>query len=87
MTDQEVLSVSSAILKKVKQLGVHLAGFANVEDLKLLPSYVFATQLPSIDQPMETVEGEMAFNPGELKWPEAAKSILAVAMEHPESQK
>lgn len=85
MTDQEVLSVSSAILKKVKQLGVHLAGFANVEDLKLLPSFVFASQSPNIDQPMETVEGEMvALNPGELKWPETVKSILVVAMEHPE---
>lgn len=86
MTNQEILSASSAILKKAKQFGVHLAGFANVDDLKVAPSFVFAPQLPVLDKVIGTLEGEMELNPGEVKWPEEAKSILAVAVEHPEDK-
>jgi epoxyqueuosine reductase len=86
MTNQEILSASSAILKKAKQFEVHLAGFANVEDLKGAPSFVFAPQLPVVDKVIGTLEGEMELNPGEVKWPEEAKSILAVAVEHPEDK-
>jgi len=86
MINQEILSASSAILKKAKQLGAHLAGFANVGDLKVAPSFVFAPQLPGIDKVIGTREGEMELNPDEVKWPEEAKSILVVAVEHPEDK-
>ena len=86
MENQEILSASSAILKKVKQLGVPLAGYANVEDLKVSPSFVFAPKLPVLDKVLGTFEGEMELNPGEVKWPEEAKSVLVVAVEHPEDK-
>jgi epoxyqueuosine reductase len=86
MTNQEILSASSAILKKTKQLGVHLAGFANVDDLKVAPSFVFAPQLQGLDKVLGTLEGEMELDPGEVKWPEVAKSVLVVAVEHPEDK-
>ena len=86
MTCQEILATSSAILKKAKQLGVHLAGFANVDDLKGAPSFVFTPQLPGIGKVIGALEGEMELNPGEVKWPEEAKSILVVAVEHPEDK-
>jgi len=70
MTNQEILSASSAILKKAKQFGVHLAGFANVEDLKAAPSFVFAPQLPILDKVLGTFESELELNPWEVKWPE-----------------
>jgi len=39
MTNQEILSALSAILKKSKHFGAHLAGIANVDDLKMAPSF------------------------------------------------
>lgn len=86
MTHQEILSASSAILKKAKQFGVHLAGFANVDDLKVAPSFVFAPHLQALDKVLGTLEGEMELNPGEVKWPVNAKSILVVAVVHPEDK-
>lgn len=86
MTHQEILSASSAILKKAKQFGVHLGGFANVDDLKVAPSYIFAPQLQALDNVLGTLEGEMELNPGEVKWPEGAKTVLVVAVEHPEDK-
>ena len=86
MKNQEILSASSAILKKAKQFGVDLAGFANVDDLKAAPSFIFAPQLPVVDKVLGILEGEMELNPGEVKWPAKAKSILAVAVAHPEDK-
>ncbi|MDJ0811325.1 MAG: epoxyqueuosine reductase [Desulfobacterales bacterium] len=86
MTNQEILSASSAILKKAKQFGVHLGGFANVEDLKAAPSFVLAPQLPVVEKVLGTLAGEMELNPGEVKWPAEAKSILTVAVAHPEDR-
>lgn len=86
MINREILSASSAILKKAKQLGVHLAGFANVDDLKVAPSFVIDPQLPGVDRAIGFLEGEMELNPGEVKWPKEAKSILVVAVEHPEDK-
>lgn len=86
MTHQEILSAQSIILEKAKQLGVDLAGFADVEDLKEGPSFAFAPKLQSLDKVVGTLESEMELNPGEVKWPEVVKSVLVIAMEHPEDK-
>ena len=86
MINHEILSASSAILKKAKQLGAHLAGFANVADLKRAPSAVFAPKLKSLDKVIITRDGEMEIKPGEVNWPEMAKSVLVIAIEHPENK-
>ena len=85
MTDTDLLSASSAILRKAKQLGVQLAGFANVEDLKVAPSFVFTRQLPEGSGVKGIFNGEEPFS-GDVQWPEGVKSILAVGLEHPESR-
>ena len=86
MTNKEMLSASSAILTKAKQLEVHLAGFANVDDLKTAPYFIFAPQLAVVDKVLGILEGEMELNPGEVKWPAKAKSIIAVAVAHQEGK-
>ena len=86
MTNQEILSASSAILKKAKQFGVHLAGYADADDLKLSPSYITAPHIPVVDRVVGTLEGTMKLNPGEVQWPKEAKSILVIAVEHPENK-
>ena len=86
MKKKELLSASSAILQKAKESGVHLAGFANVDDLKSGPSTIFAPQMPGAGEGIGSRNGEMELKPGEVKWPKEAKSILAVAVEHPEEK-
>ena len=86
MTNKEISSASSAILKKAAKFGAHLAGFANVDDLKVAPSFVFAPHLQALDKVLGTFEDQMELNPGKVKWPENARSILVVAVEHPEDK-
>jgi hypothetical protein len=64
MTNNELLSASSAILQKAKEFGVHLAGFAYVDDLKVAPSFVFAPKMPGVGGGIGSREGEIELNPG-----------------------
>lgn len=75
--------MASAILRKTRQLGVPLAGFANVEDLKTAPAYTFAPKMPNAGKGVGTRKSEMELSPGEVKWPEQARSVLVIAMGHP----
>lgn len=86
MTHQEILSASSAILDKARQSGLSLAGFASVDDLQAAPSVVFSQHLPSVDKVAVTLEDEIGLNPAKVRWPAQAKSLLAVALEHPEDK-
>lgn len=86
MNKKDLLSASSAILRKSKEFGAHLAGFANVKELKIAPSFVFAPQMAGVGEGIGTRKGEMELNPGEVKWPQEAKSILVVAVEHPKGK-
>lgn len=83
---EAMLSAASVILNKTKALGADLAGFANVDDLKIAPSFVFAPKMPGVDEGIGTRKGEMELNPGEVKWPDNAKSILAMAVYHPQDK-
>ncbi|MBU2628273.1 MAG: epoxyqueuosine reductase [Proteobacteria bacterium] len=86
MDNKKILSASSAILRKAKKLGAPLAGFANVKDLKIAPSFTFAPQMPVTGKEINIRESEMALDPGEVHWPEHAKSVLVVAVEHPKEK-
>ncbi len=48
MKNGDLLSSSSAILQETKGIGTHLVGFANVDGLKIAPSFVFAFKMPGI---------------------------------------
>ena len=86
MTNQELQSASSAILKKAKHFGADLEGVAGVDALKAAPSFVCAPRLPIVEKVVGTLEGGMALDRDEVKWPEKAKSILAIAVAHPEDR-
>jgi len=83
MNSSEILTMASAILRKARQLGAPLAGFANVGDLKGAPAFTFAPKMPNAGQGVGTRTSEMELNPGEAQWPEAVKSVLVIAVEHP----
>ncbi len=75
---------SSAILKKAKELGASLAGIARVDDLRSAPSFTFAPKMPSAGEGIGTRKSDNGLKPGEVNWPENARSIIVIAVAHPE---
>jgi len=71
------------IIDKAKSLGANLAGFALVEDLKTAPSFTFAPKMPGASQGIGSRKSKLGLKPGEVAWPEKAKSVLVIAVEHP----
>lgn len=86
MDNKEVLSASSAILRKAKKLGASLSGFANIEDLKTAPAFTFAPQIPITGKEIGFRKSDIELDPGEVRWPEFAKSVLVIAVEHPQEK-
>ena len=84
MNNKEILSASSAILRKAKELGADLAGFASMEDLRSAPSFIFAPKMPGVDQGVGSRNTTTGMTSGKVKWPEHGKSILVIAVAHPE---
>ncbi|MBM7624545.1 epoxyqueuosine reductase [Sporohalobacter salinus] len=76
------LQFSSLILKKAKEFGADLVGIANVDELKECPSYIVAPKIS---------EGEIGqrdgdLKPGEVDWPKNGKSVIVIAVSHPENK-
>ena len=80
------LTASSAILKKAKELGASLAGIARVEDLRSAPSFTFAPKMPNAGKGIGTRENESGLKPGEAAWPDNARSLIVIAVAHPEDE-
>ena len=85
MTDKEILVFSSALLRKAKALGADLAGFASVEELKKAPSFTFAPQLRDAWVSSYPAGKGLGLAPGAVAWPENARTIMVVAVHHPEN--
>lgn len=86
MKQRELLQASSVILKKAKEFGASLAGFASVEELKKAPSFKFAPQMPGAGQGIGTRKNDLGLKPGEAAWPDNAKTVLVIAVEHPDDK-
>jgi len=86
MNNRELLKASSAILKKAKEFGASLSGFASVADLKKAPSFTFAPKMPNAGEGIGTRKNDLGLKPGEVAWPDNAKTVLVLAVEHPEDQ-
>ena len=80
------LSASSAILRKAKELGASQAGIARVEGLRSAPSFTFAPKMPHAGEGIGTRESDTGLKPGEVAWPENARSVIVIAVAHPESE-
>jgi len=68
---------------KAKELGASLSGFASIEDLKKAPSFTFTPKMPNVDRGIGT---NLDLKPGEVLWPDNAKTVLVIAEEHPEGK-
>lgn len=76
-------ALSDLMIKKALEFGASLAGIANVGELKNSPSHKISQQIAlQVGGGVGTkiVEGR---KPGEVLWPENAKSAVVIAVEHP----
>jgi epoxyqueuosine reductase len=51
--------------------------------MKAAPSFTFAPTLPETDGRVGTRSSGLGLEPGEVAWPEGARSVLVIAVEHP----
>lgn len=86
MTRKDNLQVSSALLLKAKELGANLVGFAAVKDLKNAPSFTFAPKMPGAGEGIGTRKNKLGLQAGEVLWPEEAKTVMVIAVHHPEDK-
>jgi len=88
MNHVKKLRASAAILKKAKEFGATLAGFASVEDLKHAPSFTFAPQMPDAGKGIgtRTRKSELELKSGEVYWPAEAETVLVIAVDHPDDK-
>lgn len=84
MNYKERLQCTSAILSKAKELGASLVGICNIDELKSSPSFTLAPKMPKAD--VGSRESDLGLKPGEVYWPEDAKSAVVIAYAHPEAK-
>lgn len=91
MKNINVLSASSQILRKAKQLGATLAGFAHLDDVQSAPSFTFVSRMRGFGKSVGTRQvasgreqrrnsdagNADSSNPGQVG------SILVIAVDHP----
>lgn len=76
--------IARQITEQAKKTGVDLCGIARVADLKSAPSFILAPQMPDAAKGVGTRQNKLGLGPGEVSWPEKAKSVLVLAVSHPE---
>jgi epoxyqueuosine reductase len=86
MVRKDNLRISSALLLKAKDLGADLVGFASAKDLKEAPSFTFAPRMPGAGEGVGTRKNKLGLEPGEVLWPEGAKTVMVIAVHHPEDK-
>ncbi len=75
--------INDMIIAKAKEFGGCLAGIVSVEALKKSPSHLIYGKIGDY----ETVGNKKGqIQPGEIAWPENAKSAIITAVEHPEEK-
>jgi len=84
MKSEILPDITSQIIEKASEFGASLAGIANVEAVKRSPSHLLYGKLKE-DKTVGNIEtGET--NPWEIVWPENAKSVIVIAVWHPEKE-
>lgn len=84
MNNKERLQCGSAILSKARELGASLVGISSIAELKSAPSFTLAPKLPQAD--VGSRKSDLNLGPGEVYWPEDAKTAIVIAYAHPEDQ-
>ena len=72
------------IVEKAKEFGACLAGIASVEGLKESPSHIIYVKLEEYEGVGTKKTGKI--KPGQVSWPENARSAIVIAVGHPEEK-
>ena len=84
MSEKNAAALTALVVAKAREFGADLAGIARVEDLKQSPSHLISERMPAFaNVGAKVVEGR---RPGQVDWPEGAKSAVVIAIEHPEDK-
>ena len=86
MTTRDNQQIASVLLSKATELGADLVGFADVEELKQSPSFTFAPKMTGAGEGTGTRKNKLGLKPGEVLWPEKAKTVMAIAVHHPQDK-
>lgn len=78
--------IADAILQQAKSFGADLAGITYVKALAYAPSFVLAPDMADAGEGIGTRKGEMELAPGQVKWPDSARSVVVIAVSHPETK-
>jgi len=74
----------SQIVEKATEFGASLAGIANVEALKKSPSHFIYGKVDEYNTVGNKERGKI--KPGKVAWPGNAKSVVVIAVLHPEKE-
>jgi epoxyqueuosine reductase len=77
-------NLSTQIVEKAKEFGACLAGIASVVGLKESPSHIIYGKLEKLEGVGTKKTGKI--KPGQVSWPENARSAIVIAFEHPEER-
>ena len=86
MNENERMRFASELLNKARALGADLAGFADVEELRRAPSFTFAPQLRDSWVSSYPAGKGIGLPIGEVAWPDNVKTIMVVAVHHPQDK-
>ncbi|MBW1976039.1 MAG: epoxyqueuosine reductase [Deltaproteobacteria bacterium] len=89
MKENKKLQMISFLLAQARKLGADLAGFASVEELKKAPSFNISCSIPEsfVDASNAVDEnGPVQVASEEVRWPEGAKTVMIVAVHHPDNR-
>ncbi len=78
--------IAEHIVNQAKLLGADLAGIAHVSDVKSSPSFTLGPKMPDAGNGVGIMECKPGLKPGEVSWPENAKSILVLGVAHPKEK-
>lgn len=71
-------------IEESKGIGGIPCRHCRVDDLRSAPSFTFAPKMPSAGEGIGTRKSDNGLKPGEVNWPENARSIIVIAVAHPE---
>jgi epoxyqueuosine reductase len=85
MTSPSGSEIAIRIVEKAKSLGASLAGVASVDLLKQSPSHQIYPKMEH-NAGVGSRESAQGIRPGEVAWPNDAKSAVVIAVEHNEDR-
>ena len=84
LSNASVLQCTAAIMNKARELGASLVGICSVEELRSSPSFAMAPKVLNAEAGRR--ESDVGLKPGEVCWPEDAKSAVVIAYAHPATE-